>query len=113
VRRETRRPATGSASALLRRDKTVALPEHSDTPIWRDKACSWEEFSTEGGNCTGHDDHFFCNTKTLQTLAETGAGSLGVKYVLLTIAQKPRFFSAAPRKPAFNRFGNKEWTWRH
>jgi len=35
VRRETPRPATGSASALLRRDKTVALPGPSDAPILR------------------------------------------------------------------------------
>jgi hypothetical protein len=42
---EMRRPATGSASTLLRRDKTVALPGHAVAPIWRDKTCSFQDLS--------------------------------------------------------------------
>jgi hypothetical protein len=51
--------------ALLRRDKTVALPGHSEAPLCRDTACSWRHYGIKGGICTGHDDTFFCNTKPL------------------------------------------------
>ncbi len=54
----------------------------------RDKACSLGHYGTKGGNCTGHGGHFFYNTIALQTLVETGAGTLFVKYVFLTSAQK-------------------------
>jgi hypothetical protein len=86
ARRETRRPATG----------TVALPGHSHAPIWRDTACSLEDFSTKGGNCTGHGDHFFQNTKPLQTLMETRVKGLLVKYVFLTRGRKTRLFHHPP-----------------
>lgn len=35
----------------------------------------------------------------MQTLAETGAGGLFVKYVLLTWPKKPRLFTTTPRMP--------------
>jgi hypothetical protein len=41
-------------------------------------------YCTKGGNCTGHDDHFFYNAIALETLGETGVSGVGVKYVLLT-----------------------------
>jgi hypothetical protein len=69
------------------------LPLHiSAISVQRDTACSLEEFGTKGGNCTGHDDTYFYNTKPLQTLAETRVGGLLVKYVFLTETPKTRFF---------------------
>jgi hypothetical protein len=65
------------------------LPLHiSAISVRRDKACSLQQISTNGGNCTGHGDHFFKNTKPLQTLIKTRAGGRLVKYVFLTRAQK-------------------------
>jgi hypothetical protein len=55
-------------------------------------------FSTKGGNPAFHDGRFFSDTKPLQTLAETRAGGLLVKYVLLTNAKKRGFFNLKEHK---------------
>jgi hypothetical protein len=41
----------------------VSAPSYFCPRARRDTACSLEDFSTKGGNCTGHDDHFLKNTK--------------------------------------------------
>jgi hypothetical protein len=69
--------------------RRAGLPLHvSAISIRRDTACSFDDFSTKGGNCTAHGGRFFLNTKPLQTLIETRAGGLFVKYVFLTSTQK-------------------------
>jgi hypothetical protein len=50
-------------------------------------------YSINSEKCTGHDDAFFKNTKSLQTLAKTRAGGRLVKYVFLTSTPKQAFFN--------------------
>jgi len=58
------------------------LPLHIPAiSVWRDTACSFEDFSIKGGICTAHGGRFFYNTKPLQTLIKTRVGCLFVKYV--------------------------------
>jgi hypothetical protein len=77
--------------------RRAGLPLHvSAISVWRDKACSFADFSTKGGNCTAHGGRFFLNTKPLQTLAEMRVGRLFVKYVLLTSTLKTGHFYHRP-----------------
>jgi hypothetical protein len=75
------------------------LPLHISAIARRDKACSFADFSTKGGNCTAHGGRFFYHTKPLQTLIETGVWGLFVKYVFLTSAQKAGKVSPGQRRP--------------